>query len=69
MTEYHVVLLVEQPFTAKDATNLRSLHEDIDEDVVLPRPVARRGRLRPGGVGHGFAGHRRGAQHSGGRGR
>ncbi len=34
MTEYDVVLLVEQPFTAKDATNLRGLHEDIEDPVV-----------------------------------
>jgi hypothetical protein len=34
MSEYNVVLLVEQPFTAKDATNLRALHEDIDDPVV-----------------------------------
>ena len=34
MTDYDVVLLVEQPFTAKDATNLRGLHEDIEDPVV-----------------------------------
>ena len=34
MSEYNVVLLVEQPFTTKDATNLRGLHEDIEDQVV-----------------------------------
>lgn len=34
MSEYNVVLLVEQPFTATDAKNLRGLHEEIEEDVV-----------------------------------
>jgi hypothetical protein len=34
MTDYDVVLLVEQPFTATDATNLRSLHEDIEDPVL-----------------------------------
>src|SRR4051794_39279992 len=34
MTEYHVVLLVEQAFTPMDAGNLRSLHAGIEEDVV-----------------------------------
>ena len=34
MSDYNVVLLVEQPFTAKDAVNLRSLHEDIEDSVV-----------------------------------
>jgi hypothetical protein len=33
MTEYDVVLLVEQPFTATDAANVRSLHEAIEEPV------------------------------------
>ena len=30
---YDVVLLVEQPFTAQDATNLRGLHEQIEDPV------------------------------------
>jgi hypothetical protein len=34
MSDYNVVLLVEQAFTATDATNLRALHEEIDEPVV-----------------------------------
>ena len=34
MTDYDVVLLVEQPFTTTDATNLRSLHEDIEDPVL-----------------------------------
>ena len=34
MTDYNVVLLVEQAFTAKDAANLRGLHEDIEDQVV-----------------------------------
>ncbi len=34
MSEYHVVLLVEQAFTAKDATNLRSLHDEIEDQVI-----------------------------------
>jgi hypothetical protein len=34
MSTYDVVLLVEQPFTAQDATNLRQLHEDIEDPVV-----------------------------------
>ena len=33
MSEYDVVLLVEQAFTATDATNVRSLHEDIEDPV------------------------------------
>ena len=33
MSEYDVVLLIEQPFTATDAANVRSLHEDIEEPV------------------------------------
>jgi hypothetical protein len=33
MTEYDVVLLIEQAFTATDATNVRSLHEDIEDPV------------------------------------
>ena len=33
MSEYDVVLLVEQPFTAHDAANVRSLHEDIEDPV------------------------------------
>ena len=33
MTDYNVVLLVEQAFTAKDAANLRGLHEDIEDPV------------------------------------
>ncbi len=33
MSEYHVVLLVEQPFTAVDAANVRSLHEAIEDPV------------------------------------
>ena len=33
MSEYHVVLLVEQPFTATDAANVRSLHEAIEDPV------------------------------------
>ncbi len=33
MSDYDVVLLIEQPFTAQDATNLRSLHEDIEDPV------------------------------------
>ena len=32
-SEYDVILLIEQPFTATDATNVRSLHEDIEEPV------------------------------------
>ena len=34
MSDYNVVLLVEQPFTEKDAANLRGLHGDIEEQVV-----------------------------------
>ena len=34
MSEYNVVLLVEQPFTQKDVANLRGLHEEIEEQVV-----------------------------------
>jgi hypothetical protein len=34
MSNYDVVLLVEQPFTAQDATNLRELHGDIEDPVV-----------------------------------
>ena len=34
MNDYDVVLLVEQPFTTTDATNLRGLHEDIEEPVL-----------------------------------
>jgi hypothetical protein len=33
MSEYHVILLVEQPFTAVDAANVRSLHEAIEDPV------------------------------------
>lgn len=33
MTDYDVVLLVEQALTAQDATQLRSLHESIEEPV------------------------------------
>lgn len=33
MSEYDVILLVEQPFTSTDATNVRSLHEDIEDPV------------------------------------
>ena len=33
-SNYDVVLLVEQPFTAQDATNVTSLHEDIEDPVV-----------------------------------
>ena len=33
MSDYDVVLLIEQPFTAQDATNLRILHEDIEDPV------------------------------------
>jgi hypothetical protein len=33
MSDYDVVLLIEQPFTAQDATNLRRLHEDIEDPV------------------------------------
>ncbi|MCZ4499545.1 MAG: hypothetical protein JWQ74_2098 [Marmoricola sp.] len=33
MTDYHVVLLVEQALTAQDAAQLRSLHESIEEPV------------------------------------
>jgi hypothetical protein len=34
MTDYNVVLLVEQVFTPTDATNLRSLHESVEEPVL-----------------------------------
>ncbi len=34
MTDYNVVLLVEQAFTATDATNLRGLHEEIEDSVL-----------------------------------
>ncbi len=34
MSGYDVVLLIEQPFTTKDATNLRGLHEDIEDPVL-----------------------------------
>ncbi len=34
MSEYNVVLLVEQAFTPQDATNLRGLHEEIEDPVV-----------------------------------
>jgi hypothetical protein len=33
MSEYDVILLVEQAFTATDATNVRSLHEEIEDPV------------------------------------
>ena len=33
MSDYDVVLLIEQPFTAQDATNVRQLHEDIEDPV------------------------------------
>ena len=33
MSEYDVILLIEQPFTSTDATSVRSLHEDIEEPV------------------------------------
>ena len=33
MSEYDVILLIEQPFTDTDATNVRSLHEDIEDPV------------------------------------
>jgi hypothetical protein len=33
MSEYDVILLVEQAFTATDAANVRSLHEDIEDPV------------------------------------
>jgi hypothetical protein len=33
MSEYDVILLVEQPFTRTDALNVRSLHEDIEDPV------------------------------------
>jgi hypothetical protein len=33
MSEYDVILLIEQPFTPTDATNVRSLHEDIEDPV------------------------------------
>lgn len=34
MTDYDVILLAEQPFTPTDATNVRSLHEDIEDPVL-----------------------------------
>ncbi len=34
MSAYDVVLLIEQPFTAVDAQNVRGLHEEIEEDVL-----------------------------------
>ena len=34
MSDYDVVLLIEQAFTAQDATNLRRLHEDIEDPVL-----------------------------------
>ena len=67
MSEYNVVLLVEQAFTAKDATNLRGLHEDIEDPVVYHVLLPGRGRLGARGVGDGIAGHRRGAHDPGGR--
>ncbi|MEO7352679.1 MAG: hypothetical protein ABIR34_00995 [Marmoricola sp.] len=33
MSEYDVILLIEQPFTPTDAINVRSLHEDIEDPV------------------------------------
>jgi hypothetical protein len=33
MSEYDVILLVEQAFTATDAANVRSLHEEIEDPV------------------------------------
>jgi hypothetical protein len=33
MSDYDVILLAEQPFTTTDATNVRSLHEDIEDPV------------------------------------
>jgi hypothetical protein len=33
MSEYDVVLLIEQPFTEQDAVNVRSLHEEIEDPV------------------------------------
>ncbi len=33
MSEYDVILLIEQPFTATDAATVRSLHEDIEDPV------------------------------------
>ena len=45
MTDYDVVLLIEQPFTSTDATNLRGLHDTIEEPVryhvLLPVEDAR----------------------------
>ncbi len=34
MSDYDVILLVEQAFTATDATNVRSLHENIEDPVL-----------------------------------
>ena len=34
MSDYAVVLLVEQPFTAKDAVNVTVLHEEIEDQVT-----------------------------------
>ncbi|MCW2848931.1 MAG: hypothetical protein JWR90_2905 [Marmoricola sp.] len=34
MSDYDVILLIEQPFTLIDATNVRSLHEDIEDPVL-----------------------------------
>lgn len=33
MSDYDVILLIEQPFTPTDATNVRSLHESIEDPV------------------------------------
>jgi hypothetical protein len=33
VTDYDVILLIEQPFTPTDAANVRSLHEDIEDPV------------------------------------
>lgn len=33
MSEYDVILLIEQPFTPTDASNVLSLHEDIEDPV------------------------------------
>ena len=34
MTDYDVVLLIEQPFTDTDAHNVRALHEEIEDPVL-----------------------------------
>jgi hypothetical protein len=53
MTDYDVVLLVEQPLSELDASQVRSLHEEIDEQVLyhLLVPVAEVAQHLEAGMG------------------